>query len=144
MKTKLWILGCVICAACGGDQSKPDHILSKDRMVGVLIDVQLAQTRVNDLRLKADSAQEVYDYYQEYLLEQHTVEDSAFYESLSYYLNRPIELNEIHEGILDTLNLRLQRIEAQEEKDKKDKAEKDSLKNLDVQKDLKEITPKEL
>jgi len=127
MKTKLWVLSCVICIACGDQEEKPDGVLSKEQMVAVMIDVQIAQTRVNNLRVKNDSAQVVYDYYQAYLLEEHTVSDSSFYTSLQYYLNRPSDLNDIHEAILDTLNFRLQKIEAQEDKDKKDKAEKDSL-----------------
>jgi hypothetical protein len=130
MKTKLWILGCVLGMACGSQDDKPDHILSKEQMVALMIDVQMAQTRVNELRLKKDSAQKVYDHYQGYLLEAHEVKDSVFYESLQYYLNRPVDLDLIHEGVLDTLNFRLQKIEAQEEKDKKDKAKRDSVNSV--------------
>jgi|GEM_PF-1009978 len=142
MKTKLWILGCVLAMACGGQEEKPDHILSKEQMVALMIDVQIAQTRVNDLRLKSDSAQQVFDQYQAYLLEEHVIKDTVFYESLQYYLNRPSDLNLIHEGVLDTLNFRLQKIEAQEEKDKKDKAEKDSLNSLEQEKELIKIPTK--
>ena len=139
MKTKIWILGCVICLGCGNGDDKPENILSKKQMVGLMIDVQIAQTRVNDLRLKKDSAQQVYDQYHAYLLDKQVVEDSAFYESLRYYLNRPNDLNLIHEAVLDTLNLRLQKMEAQEEKDKKDQEVQDSLKNVD---EIKEFEAK--
>ena len=143
MKTKIWILGCVICLGCGSGDDKPENILSKKKMVGLMIDVQIAQTRVNDLRLKKDSAQQVYDQYHAYLLDEQVVEDSAFYESLRYYLNRPNDLNLMHEAVLDTLNLRLQKMEAQEEKDKKDKEVQDSLKHLDKIKEFK-VKPKKL
>ena len=139
MKTTLWVLSCMISMACGGQEEQPDDVLSKEQMVAVMIDVQIAQTRVNNLRLKNDSAQKAYDYYQSYLLEEHTVSDSSFYTSLQYYLNRPDELNDIHEAILDSLNFRLKKIEAQEDKDKKDKAEKDSMSNIDKRKKLTPI-----
>lgn len=137
MKNKLWILGCVICVACGNGDNKPDNILSREQMVGLMIDMQIAQTRVADLRVGKDSAQKVYDQYHEYLLSAHVVEDTTFYESLRYYLNRPQDLNFIHEAVLDTLNLRLQKIEAQEEKDKKDKKELDSLRNVEKKETFK-------
>lgn len=142
MKTKLWILGCALAMACGSQDEKPDHVLSKEQMVALMIDVQIAQTRVNDLRLKSDSAQQVYDQYQAYLLKEHVIKDTVFYESLQYYLNRPSDLDLIHEAVLDTLNFRLQKIEAQEEKDKKDKSEKDSLKLLERNQDLKKVPTK--
>ena len=128
--------------SCGGQEEIPEDVMSKEQMVAVMIDVQIAQTRVNNLRVKNDSAQKAYDHYQSYLLEEHTVSDSSFYTSLQYYLNRPDDLNDIHEAILDTLNFRLQKIEAQEDKDKKDKAEKDSLRNIDHEEELIPI-PKE-
>jgi len=121
MKTKFWILGCVLFMACGGSDERPDGILSHEDMVAILIDTQIAQTRVNNLRLKNDSAQKVYNQYHEYLLTQHDIDDSTFYKSLQYYLNKPSELDIIHEGVLDTLNFRLQKVEAQQEKDKADK-----------------------
>ncbi len=139
MKTKLWILGCLLCAACGKGDEKPEHVLSKEQMVALMIDAQIAQTRVDNLHLKKDSAQKVYDQYQAYLLEEHTIKDTVFYESLQYYLNRPNDMNLIHEGILDTLNFRLQKIEAQEEKDKKQEEESDSLKSIKGKKELKPI-----
>ncbi len=139
MKTKLWILGWVICVACGSTDEKPENILSKEQMVELMIDMQIAQTRVNNLHLRKDSSQKVYDQYHAYLLSEHVVEDSAFYESLRYYLNRPIDLNFIHEAVLDTLNLRLQKIELQEEKDKKEEEAQDSLKNIETKKELEQM-----
>lgn len=126
MKTKLWILGCVFFITCCTSDEKPEHILSKEQMVGLMIDMQIAQTRVNDLRLKSDSAREVYDQYHAYLLEEHVVNDSVFYKSLEYYLNRPIDLNVIHEGVLDTLNFRLKKKEAQEGESIPNKEEEDT------------------
>lgn len=128
--------------ACGNGDDRPENILSKEQMVDLMIDVQIAQTRVDNLRVGKDSAQKLYDKYHAYLLSEHVVEDSAFYESLRYYLNRPHDLNLIHEAVLDTLNLRLQKIEVQEEKDRKDKKELDSIRNVEKKEEFKAMPTK--
>ena len=140
MKTKLWILSCIFFLTYCSSDEKPEQILSKEQMVALMIDLNIAQTRVDQLKLKKDSAAEVYDQYHAYLLNKHLIKDSTFYESLRYYLNRPNDLDVIHEGILDTLSFRLQKIEAQEEKDKKDKEALDTESNGDDH-DSEDITP---
>jgi hypothetical protein len=104
--------------SCGQKKELPEGILNKEQMTEILLDIYYAQAKVDNARLKRDSSEQLYLYYQDYLLEQSDLDSATFYKSITYYLDHPKEFDVINEIVLDTLNLRLQKLEAQQEKNR--------------------------
>lgn len=121
MKTKIFILGCVLLWSCSKTNELPEGVLTQEQMAEILVEVYYAQAKVSNAKLKKDSSEILYEYYQNYLLEKNETDTTAFYKSLTYYLDNPVEFDKINESVLDTLNFRLQKLEAQEEKNRKNK-----------------------
>lgn len=127
MRTKYWLLSCVLLWSCGGSEKVPDGVFSKDEMVDVLLEVYVAQAKISQTRsVKRDSAEVLYKYYQNYILTKRESDTVQFYNSLTYYFEHPEDFEVINQIVLDSLNLRLEKIEAQEEKDSKDRQEERS------------------
>lgn len=132
MKTKILLICYVLLlVACSKEDEAPDDLLPKDKMVPLLIDIYVGESRVNNLRLSRDSSMAIFEVYEGELFKQHEVTDSAYRRSMTYYYNHPKELEEIYGIVLDSLNLREQRLKEKREKeevsketDKKEKEEK--------------------
>lgn len=122
LRTKIWLLGCLLMLSCGGSEKVPEVVYQEDEMVDILLDIYLAQAKVGQNRaIKRDSAEVLYKYYENYLLDKHGTDTTTFYNSLIYYFQEPDKFDRINEIVLDSLNLRLEKIEAQEEKDRRDR-----------------------
>ena len=126
LRTKIWLLGCLLMLSCGGSEKVPEGVYQEEEMVDILLDIYLAQAKVGQNRaIKRDSAEVLYKYYENYLLDKHGTDTTTFYNSLIYYFQEPDKFDRINEIVLDSLNLRLEKIEAQEEKDRRDRDNKD-------------------
>jgi hypothetical protein len=104
---KLLILGLtLILSACGGDEVEPpEHLVSKEEMIIFLIDLHLAEAKINTLAVPHDSAKLLYKHYERYLFEKHGLEDSAYYKSFQYYLHNLQTMDEIYGAVVDSLNV---------------------------------------
>lgn len=129
MRTKLLLFSCVLLWSCSQKQEISDDIFNQEEMVDILLEVYVAQAKVAvDRGMKRDSAEILYEYYQNYLFQKREIDSTEFYNSLTYYFKHPIEFEKINEVVLDSLNLRLEKMEAQEEKDNKEKNNKEKKK----------------
>ncbi|MBL6445978.1 DUF4296 domain-containing protein [Fulvivirga sp. 29W222] len=118
MKTKLLVICYVLLlVACSKEDDVPDDLLPKAEMVPLFIDIYIAESRVNNLRLSRDSSMAIFDVYEGELFKQHEVTDSVYYRSMTYYYNHPKQLEEIYSIVLDSLNLREQRLKEKREKE---------------------------
>ena len=108
-----WILLLVVGSllSCGGDK-KPAGILSQDDMVRTLMDLYITEEKVNRLALGRDSAAQVFGLMEQRIFLQRNLSDSVFKQSMSYYMDRPLELESIYTALVDSLQLREQRIAA--------------------------------
>ncbi len=89
--------------SCDGSR-KSKEILSKEKMVSVLIDIQMAEAFISRERIEGDSALALYQALEEDIFETHAIDSSSFKKSFRYYSENIAELDEIYEWVLDSLN----------------------------------------
>lgn len=107
----IMVIGLMISAglvSCGGDEP-PEGILSKKQMVRILSEIYLAEDKTTRLSLQRDSSLQVFDTLQSKIFKKMSTSDTVFKKSLDYYWNRPEEMEQIYEILIDSLNLREQR-----------------------------------
>ena len=85
-------------------------VLTHPEMVKTIIDVYVAEQKVTALNLKRDSAEFIFKKLNAKVLEANHVQDSVLKKSFDYYLGHPKEMEEIYSAVVDSLNLREQRI----------------------------------
>jgi len=91
-------------------------------MVKTLTDVYIGEQKVNQLSLTSDSSKIVFDKIKGRIFEKAGVPDSVFKKSLDYYIDRPLELEKIYTALVDSLNLREQRLNISSRAAKESKA----------------------
>lgn len=85
-------------------------VLSPEEMVNVLSEIYITEEKVNRLGLTHDSSVKVYDYFRGKVFEKMGTTDSTFKRSMDYYMGRPQEIEKIYATLIDSLNLREQRL----------------------------------
>ena len=91
-------------------ESKPQGILSRAQMVDWMIDMYIAEARIQLLSLPVDSAYKLFRPYQDSLMRQKDLKDSVLRVSYQYYLQHSDELESIYDAVIDSLSLREQRM----------------------------------
>lgn len=106
-----WLLPVVIgiMFSCGGNE-RPPHIMSKPEMVSTFMEVYITEEKVNRLALPRDTSVIVFDSLRKRLFKKLEVEDSAFKASVEWYTGRPAEMQEILTALVDSLQLREQKV----------------------------------
>lgn len=99
----------VLAAACGGDRKHAD-ILSEAEMVRVLTQIYIDEEKIAKLNLRRDSADKIFKLAQPLILKKAGVTDSVFRESFNYYVDRPKQLELIFTAVVDSLNLKEQKL----------------------------------
>jgi hypothetical protein len=78
-------------------------------MVHALMNVYITEQKVTALTLSRDSSAVLFKKLNERLLDSLHVQDSVLKKSYNYYLDRPLQLEQIYTALVDSLNLREQR-----------------------------------
>lgn len=81
-------------------------IMNEEAMVKYLIDLHIAEAQVQNLRLKKDSSDIVFDIYEKHLLDSNDLTDSLFIRSYNYYLRNPQLMENIYESVVDSISVR--------------------------------------
>lgn len=87
----------------------PEGVLSKQDYAALLVDVYLAEARLNALSAQRDSLSKLYFPHEQKLLQQKGIPDSVVLRTYRYYLDHPADLEEVYGILIDTLSLREQR-----------------------------------
>ena len=95
--------------SCGAKRGKEQGILSQPEMVHALMNVYITEQKVTVLSLPRDSSAVLFKKLNDRMLDSLNVQDSVLKKSYNYYLDRPLELEEIYTALVDSLNLREQR-----------------------------------
>ena len=95
----------ILCACSSEEIEPPENLVSKQQMIGFLLDLHLAEAKINMLAVPHDSAKLLYKHYEKYLFEKHGLEDSAYYQSFQYYLHDLQAMDEIYGAVVDSLNV---------------------------------------
>jgi len=96
------MLTAVACDKSNG----PEEIMSQEQMVSYLIQLHIAEAEVQNLRLKKDSSQTVFNIYEKHLLEENNLTDTLFTASYNYYLQNSSEMELIYEAVVDSISVR--------------------------------------
>ncbi len=122
-------------AACG-TSDKPSNLLPEDKMVDILEDIHLTESKVNNLAMgSSDSSLAIFKKLETDILKKHQVDTAAFRKSYQYYVAQPEEFKAIYNKIIE--HLEVKKKAASKSDALKAKAKKDSSKT----KIVKETAP---
>jgi hypothetical protein len=99
-----FLFSLIFLGSCDSN-SPPPGILSEDKMVNVLIDIQLTEGIVSALPVAYDSSQVLYSLLEKDVFEKHGVQDSVFTESMIFYLEDAGKMDRIYSRVIDSLTL---------------------------------------
>jgi len=80
--------------------------LTEDKVVNVLIDIQLTEGMVSALPIPYDSSQVLYSLMEKDVFIKHGVEDSVFINSMIFYLEDARKMDKIYARVIDSLVVR--------------------------------------
>lgn len=92
------------------EEKRPDYILSQEKMVEALAEVYIAEQKVQRLTLNVDTASLIFGSMEKKVFENLNVPDSVFRASFDYYMDHPKEMEMIYAVLIDSLQLREQRV----------------------------------
>jgi ADP-glucose pyrophosphorylase len=90
--------------SCGESENKPDKLLPKGKMVEMLIDIHILESKIQNLRLKKDSSQLLFNSFEREVFKNNNVDKEVYLRSFEYYLNDVDAMEEIYEVVIDSLN----------------------------------------
>lgn len=108
-KGLIFLIGLTLFIQCTNDK-KPAQLMSEAEMTRVLIEVYIDEEKISRLNLTRDSSEKIFELAKPYIFERLGVSDSVFIESYNYYAEHPVELEKIYSVVVDSLNLREQRL----------------------------------
>jgi len=91
-------------AACRNNEL-PENILKEENIASVLLDIYVAEGRLNNHSATNFLPREIYPLYHQRILEKHHLTDSAYKKNMEYYLTNPVALNRVYDIMIDSLKL---------------------------------------
>jgi hypothetical protein len=98
--------------SCSDDKLEKGNVLTHPQMTKALIEIYLAEQKVNRFGLPRDSAERHFQRLKPVIFEKIGVGDSLFKRSFDYYMDRPKEMEIIYTAVVDSLSLMEQRLQA--------------------------------
>jgi Domain of unknown function (DUF4296) len=92
------------------EEKKPDYVLSHEEMVKALAEVYINEQKISRLSVNSDSASLIFGSMERKIFENLNIPDSVFRASVDYYMDHPIEMEKIYAVLIDSLQLREQRV----------------------------------
>ena len=129
---KVMLLAYLFASFSCSSEKIPEEVLKHEQMVPILVDMYLAESKVNELKIKRDSALIIFQVYEERIYAKHNVSYDTYRASLAYYYDHPEVLENIYETVLDSLNLLETRYQ---EKDEEEKDEEEADDNSETEDD---------
>jgi len=84
----------------------PAHLLTEQEMIGMLVDVHIAEAKIRELGVPRDSSRKLFRRIERDLFKKYQVNDSIYVASFQFYLNTPDRMVEIYSAVVDSLSLR--------------------------------------
>jgi len=95
--------------ACSSEPAHiaPDNLISADKMISLIIDLQILETHYNRQFQQPQLYKNALDSASEFVFEKHSVTKSQFDSSYTFYSFEPTTIYGIYEAALDSINFRL-------------------------------------
>jgi len=121
MRKLTYIIAILTIVSCSGKEERPKGVIPPEKMALILSDIYLAEYKATNIGLRQDSAKVVLRHYELKIFEDHDTNDSIYKESFKYYLENPDKLEAIYDIVIDTVGLRDQVENANNEREKRDR-----------------------
>ncbi|MBX2917329.1 MAG: DUF4296 domain-containing protein [Cyclobacteriaceae bacterium] len=105
IKNFLVILFMLAGVACQR-KTRPPGVLSPEEFSQILVELYLAEARMNSTALQRDSAIKLFAAYEGKLFGHFNLPDSTLLKTQQYYVDHPQQLEKIYDSVIDTLSLR--------------------------------------
>jgi Domain of unknown function (DUF4296) len=110
----LLYVGCCLAYSCKEtEQGNKYGVLSKQQLSAFLIEMYLAEARLDGTSFPRDSAIRLFIPYEQKLMKRFKVTDSTLKLTYQYYLDHPTEMEQVYDVVIDSLNLREQKTSQQ-------------------------------
>jgi Domain of unknown function (DUF4296) len=106
----------LVAGSCADKDRLPDGIMTREEMVSVLSELYLSEQKINAIGVKRDSLRQIFSEVEPELFERAGTTDSLFKRSMNYYLDRPRLMEGLYTSLIDSLNLKEQRMISRESK----------------------------
>lgn len=100
----IYVAACLVMAC--KKETRPAGILSPEEFSKVLVEVYMAEARMNSTALQRDSAMKLFAAYEKKMFQQFGLSDSVLLKTQQYYVDHPEQLEKIYDSVIDTLSLR--------------------------------------
>jgi hypothetical protein len=98
----------VFSVGCQGGKTPPG-VLNKEEYAQYLVNVYVAEAKLNTLAITPDSAMKLFIPYERSLDKRFDTSDSVIHKTYQYYLAHPDQLEQVLTAVIDTLSLREQK-----------------------------------
>lgn len=107
MKPQIVIVFAIVTLAMACQkETRPAGILSPEEFSKILVQVYMAEARMNSTALPRDSAVKLFAAYEDKMLQRFELPDSVVLKTQQYYVDHPEQLEKIYDSVIDTLSLR--------------------------------------
>jgi hypothetical protein len=100
----------LLFTSCQTEEKKDKVILTQTQLSTFLIDMYLAEARIDNISIQKDSAIKLFLPYEEKLMKKYNLSDSVLKKTYQYYIDHPKEMEAVYDAVIDTLSLREQRV----------------------------------
>ena len=107
---KLWIVFVLAAWAACSSSKKEEGVLTQPQLAALLVDVYIAEARVDQIPVLKDSSIRYYVPFEEKMLKDKGLSDVILKKTYTYYFTHPKELEQVYDAVIDTLALREQRL----------------------------------
>ena len=101
-------IACVLLflAACSSGKELPEGVLPEQRMVEILIELQIAEAKISNYQADPGVQLALFQDFEARILQEAGVDSTTYKNSYSYYLKDLERLNNIYTAVKDTLEKR--------------------------------------
>ena len=111
----LFLTVLLIGAGCS-KTGKPAGLMDKNDMVKTMTEIYLDEQRVATVGVTRDSTAQIFKQISPGMFKKLGTTDSVFRLSFDYYMEHPVEMEQIYTALIDSLNLREQKMISNEVK----------------------------
>jgi hypothetical protein len=110
MMQKLLLVFLFLAWGACSSSKKPEGVLTQPQLSALLLDIYLAEARLEAMPVAKDSSVRFFIPFEQKLLKAKGISDSTMEQTYAYYLAHPKELEQVYDIVIDTLMVRDQRL----------------------------------